>query len=86
MSIPRSIKRIQNSDFVTISELVKLTGMRYSTLKYYTEEGLLPFEQIDNRLVRRFPREEVIKRIEEIKELKANGLTIEGIKKILLGI
>ena len=86
MSIPRSIKRIQNSDFVTISELVKLTGMRYSILKYYTEEGLLPFEQIDSRLVRRFPREEVIKRIEEIKELKANGLTIEGIKKILLGI
>lgn len=84
MSRPRSIEKIQNSDFITISELVKLTGMRYSTLKYYTEEGLLPFEQIDNGLVRRFPREGAIKRIEEIKGLKANGLTIGEIKKILL--
>lgn len=40
----------------------------------------------DSRLVRRFPREEAIKRIEEIKGLKSNGLTIEEIKKILLGI
>ncbi|EGT3617267.1 MerR family transcriptional regulator [Clostridium perfringens] len=84
MSRPRSIEKIQNSDFITISELVKLTGMRYSTLKYYTEEGLLPFEQIDNGLVRRFPREEAIKRIEEIKGLKANGLTIGEIKKKII--
>ncbi|WP_338586507.1 MerR family transcriptional regulator [Clostridium baratii] len=41
MSRPRSIEKIQNSDFITISELVQLSGMRYSTLKYYTEENLL---------------------------------------------
>lgn len=84
MSRPRSIEKIQNSDFITISELVQLSGMRYSTLKYYTEENLLPFEQLESRLVRRYPRIEALKRIDEIKKLKSSGLTIEEIKIELL--
>ncbi|MBK1813739.1 MerR family transcriptional regulator [Clostridium sp. YIM B02505] len=84
MSRPRSIDKIQNSELVTISELVQLSGMRYSTLKYYTEEGLIPFEQVDNRLVRRYPRIDSLKRLDEINKLKISGLTIEEIKKILL--
>ncbi|BFK80997.1 helix-turn-helix domain-containing protein [Clostridium baratii] len=84
MSRPRSIEKIQNSDFITISELVQLSDMRYSTLKYYTEENLLPFEQLESRLVRRYPRIEALKRIDEIKKLKSAGLTIEEIKIKLL--
>ena len=36
---------IQIAEYVTIGELVRLTGARYSTLKYYTEEDMLHFEQ-----------------------------------------
>ena len=36
---------IQQSEYVTIGELVRLTDMRYSTLKFYTEEGMISFEQ-----------------------------------------
>lgn len=83
MSRARSLDKIQNSDWITISELGQITSMRYSTLKYYTEEGLIPYEQLDSRLVRRYPRVEAIKRINEINQLKINGLTIGEIKKRL---
>ena len=84
MSRSRKIDIIQSSEFVTISELVQLSGMRYSTLKYYTMEGLLPFEQIDSRLVRKYPRIDALNRINEISMLKSNGLTIGEIKEKLL--
>lgn len=84
MSRTRSIDKIQNSELVTIGELVQLSEMRYSTLKYYTEEGLLPFEQLENRRVRKYPRIETMNRINEINEFKANGLTIEEIKNKLI--
>lgn len=79
----RSHEDIINSDFVSISELVRLTDIRYSTIKFYTEEGMLPFEQEDTRLTRRYPRISASERLEEISELKQRGLTILEIKKEL---
>lgn len=79
----RSHEDIVNSDFVSISELVRLTDIRYSTIKFYTEEGMLPFEQADTRLTRRYPRISASERLEEIGELKQRGLTILEIKKEL---
>ena len=45
MSRQRSMEVIEKSEYVTIGELVRLTDVRYSTLKFYTEEGMLSFEQ-----------------------------------------
>ena len=84
MSRQRTIETILNSEFVSIGELVRLTGARYSTLKYYTEEGILQFEQEDINLTRRYKRENALARIEEIKNLKNKGLSIVEIKGILL--
>jgi DNA-binding transcriptional MerR regulator len=83
MSRQRSIEKILESEYVSIGELVRLTNSRYSTLKFYTEEGMLPFEQEEENLTRRFPREEAIKRIEEIQSLKKQGYSITEIKKII---
>ena len=83
MSRQRSMETIQNSEYVTIGELVRLTGARYSTLKYYTEEGMLPFEQAEENLTRRYRREESIARISRIKELRDQKKTIPEIKAIL---
>lgn len=80
MSRQRNIETIMKSEYVTIGELVRITNMRYSTLKYYTEEGILPFEQEDNGLTRRYKRLESISRINDIKELKGQGLSIDEIK------
>ena len=84
MSRQRSIDKILESEYVTIGELVRITNSRYSTLKFYTEEGMLPFEQEEEKLTRRFKREESVKRIEEIKELKRQGYRVDEIKKILI--
>ena len=54
MSRQRSMEVIEQAEYVTIGELVRLTAVRYSTLKFYTEEGMLPFEQAEENLTRRY--------------------------------
>jgi len=83
MARRRSIEKIQTAKFITIGELARLTNTRYSTLKYYTEEGMLPFTQEDERLTRRYEREKVIPILEEINMLKKMGYRIEEIKQQL---
>ena len=83
MSRQRSIEAILVSEYVTIGELVRLTETRYSTLKFYTEEGFLPFKQEEKKLTRRYPREETVQRIAYIKKLRGDGKTIPEIKAIL---
>jgi DNA-binding transcriptional MerR regulator len=83
MSRQRSIEVIESSEFVTIGELVRLTAVRYSTLKFYTEQGMLPFKQAEENLTRRYKRKEAIDRIAFIKKLKSEGKTIPEIKDFL---
>ncbi len=77
------METILASEYVTIGELVRLTQTRYSTLKFYTEEGFLPFKQEEQKLTRRYPREETVKRIAYIKSLREEGRTIPEIREIL---
>ena len=63
MSRQRSMEVIEQAEYVTIGELVRLTAVRYSTLKFYTEEGMLPFEQAEENLTRRYRRVESLERI-----------------------
>jgi Predicted transcriptional regulators len=79
MSRRRSLEVVMQAELVTVSELVQLSGMRYSTLKYYTEIGILPFNQLDMGLVRRYPRLHALERLEEIRSMKDNGMTIQQI-------
>ena len=83
MSRQRSKEVIESSEYVTIGELVRLIGVRYSTLKFYTEEGMLPFEQAEQNLTRRYRREQSVDRLIFIKNLKAQGYTIPEIKRAL---
>ena len=83
MSRQRSMEVIETSEYVTIGELVRLTNARYSTLKYYTEEGMLPFEQAEENLTRRYKREQSMAQIQKIKNLRQEGKSISEIKAIL---
>ena len=74
MSRQRTMEAILASEYVTIGELVRLTECRYSTLKFYTEEGMLPFKQEEEKLTRRYQR---------IRNFREAGKTIPEIKKIL---
>lgn len=60
----------KNQDFLSISELADLSGLRQSTIKFYTEKGILPFKQEEQGLRRHYDRTEAIKRLKEIKELQ----------------
>ena len=84
MGRQRSFEIISSAEIVTIGELVRLTNTRYSTLKYYTEEGILTFIQSEENLTRRYNRVQSIEHIERIKMLKSDGKTIQQIKKIIL--
>ena len=75
---------IRAAEYVTIGELVRLSGVRYSTLKFYTEEGMLPFAQAGENLTRRYKREESLARIERIKALRAGGRSVPEVKALLL--
>lgn len=83
MSRQRSMEKILVSEYVTIGELVRLTGVRYSTLKFYTEEGMLPFEQEEENLTRRYRREESVILIEKIRNLRQEGKSVPEIKEML---
>lgn len=65
--------------YLKIGEISKVLGKRQSTLKYYTEIGILPFWQKDARLARYYDKQEVIKRLNEIEGLKQKGWNIEQI-------
>lgn len=83
MSRQRSMAAIQASEYVSIGELARLTDTRYSTLKFYAEEGMLPFEQAGENLTRRYRRVESQERIHRIRALREAGSTIPQIKALL---
>lgn len=85
MSRQRSMEVIRQAEYVTIGELVQLTDVRYSTLKFYTEQGLLPFEQAEQNLTRRYRREESVERIELLRRLREEGKSVGEIKEMLRG-
>ena len=85
MTRQRSKEAIQAAEYDPTGELVRLTDVRYSTLKSYTEEGMLPFEQAGENLTRRYKRVESLARIARIKALRAEGRSISEIKALLCG-
>lgn len=77
------MEKILASEYVTIGELARLTGCRYSTLKFYTEEGMLPFEQAEQNLTRRYRQKESVARVEWIRRERGSGKTVPEIKAML---
>jgi len=72
-------KTSEKNNILTIGELAEVSGTRLTTLKYYTELGILPFSQGGQRLTRKYTEGEALDRLEKIKELKEKRLTIKEI-------
>jgi len=79
MPTKKTLDQIKKLDYVKLSELAELNGVRYSTVKYYSELGLLPFEQKGQRLAKYYPAKEASQRIKEIIRLRDKKLTIPEI-------
>lgn len=61
------------------SQVATELGIRPSTIKYYTQLALLPYEQNGAGGHRRYELEPVKKRLELINKLKAKGLNMNAI-------
>jgi DNA-binding transcriptional MerR regulator len=72
-------KATEKNNILTIGELAEVSGTRLTTLKYYTELGILPFNQTEKRLTRKYKKEKALERLGKIKELKEKRLTIKEI-------
>jgi len=79
MPTKRDLEQIRKQDFLKMSELAELNGVRYSTIKYYAELGLLPFEQKGKRLAKYYPRIEASQRLKAILKLREQGETVPEI-------
>jgi DNA-binding transcriptional MerR regulator len=73
------LRKLKVDETMEITELSTLTGERVSTLKYYSEQGILPFEQKGEGLRRKFRKDMAVKRLNEIKKLKEKGFSIPQI-------
>ena len=80
----RTIDEIKKREFLKMSELAELNGVRYSTIKFYCELGLLPFKQQGKRLAKYYPTKEASKRLKEILKLREKGETIPDIINSLI--
>jgi DNA-binding transcriptional MerR regulator len=72
-------KTSDENKVLTIGELAEVSGTRLTTLKYYTELGILPFNQAEKRLTRKYTEGKALERLKKIKELKGKRLTIKEI-------
>lgn len=74
-------KNNPKKELLTMSELAEVSGVRYGTIKYYSQMDLLPFNQEGERLRKYYNKKEAMKRLNEIKKLKDKRLTIMEIIK-----
>ena len=80
----RTTDEIKKRDFLKMSELAELNNVRYSTIKFYAELGLLPFEQQGKRLAKYYPIKEASQRLKDILKLREKGQTIPDIINSLI--
>jgi len=73
----------KDDTILSIGELAKVSGVRQSTLKFYSEIGILLFSQDGERLIRKYKKDEALNRLEEIKKLKEKRFTIREIAEHL---
>jgi DNA-binding transcriptional MerR regulator len=71
------------NDKLSQTQVADMVGVRPSTIKYYTQLALLPYEQNGIGGHRRYDLKAVTERLELLHKLKAKGLTMNDIIKKL---
>jgi len=84
MQRKRTMAEIKKRDFLKMSELAELNNVRYSTIKFYAELGLLPFKQQGKRLAKYYPAKEASQRLKEILRLRDKGQSVGEVISHLL--
>ncbi len=76
------IRELRIKEVLRKEELSKVSGTRASTIKYYSELGILPYQQEDTRLSRRYNRAISLQRLKDIRAYKRQGMSIQEIVKL----
>ncbi len=81
----RTNEEIKERDYLKMSELAEYCGVRYSTIKYYSELGLIPYEQKGDRLAKYYPKEEASKRVKKILDMRQENKSVPEIITYFIG-
>jgi DNA-binding transcriptional MerR regulator len=71
-----------NNERLTIGQLSRLTGVPVKTLRFYSDEGLLPLAGRTSSQYRLYAMQ-TLARVELISTLRDAGLSLDSIKKVL---
>lgn len=74
------IKHKVRPQLVSRAKLAERAHLRESTIKYYTEMGLLEFRQPGPRMARRYELSTCLNRLKRIKAMRHKGLSISEIR------
>lgn len=66
-----------------IGQVAEKSGLKYSTVRFYVREGLLPYKQDSRRAYLWFDEEETMKRLKQIGQMARDGMTIKEMKQVL---
>lgn len=77
----RPLAVLKRANSVSITELAELAGTRYSTAKFYTELGVIPYEQDGTRLARRFDPAVAVPRLKSILAMRGKRASVAEIAK-----
>jgi len=64
-----------------VGEIAKEVGVRPSTVKFYTEQGLLEVADYTNGGYRLYDRDETIRRIVAIRQMTSRRFSLEDFKR-----
>ncbi len=75
------MKLKNRNGLLTVSEIAHESGVLPSTIRYYSNIGLLKVTQYSTGGFRLFARDETLKQIKKIKEIIGRRVTLEEVKK-----
>ena len=76
-------KKLASKDLVKIGEMARLAGVLPSTVRYYTEVGLIKAADTTPGGQRLYDKEDTLTKIRRIKNIERRHLPLQTIKKIL---
>ena len=71
------------SELLKIGEMAKIAGVRQSTLRYYTDIGLIKVADYTPGRQKLFDKEDTLKRIQIVKKISRQKLSLETIKNVI---
>jgi len=76
-------KKLPSEDLLKTGEMAKLAGVLSSTIRYYTEIGLIEPAATTPGGQRLYDKEDTLSRIRRIKNIERQRLPLEKIRKII---